>query len=438
MKWNRMRRTGDSGEQKVNWLAMAMHEYVTIDLAGFDDIRKQMDMIGLMPEDLQLLKAVKPLVEPYLDEVTEAFYATITRVESVNNIINTHSSVDRLRKTLRVHLEEMFDGNINGEYLNRRDRVAMAHIRIGLETKWYMGAFLALQQTLFNIIERQIPDTVQQAAIRGSISKMLNLEQQLVLDAYQKENLRVLEETYRRVKDEIKSKIALSTREAVQATEQIAQSLQLLTESSTQVSRSFKSTVNKSHETAEWAASGKEKLGDLALDMGRLGKTADELRSTFEDFLQSLESINRVVALVEGVADQTQLLALNAAIEAARAGEAGAGFQVVATEVRKLSENTKAGIGEIQGLIKQLGQKSAAAAANLRLANSQFHDTWTESTSTNEVFESIMASMQDNQQEIVLAERELSKLDSAFHEIGAAAQQVAATVDSLYEATKNL
>jgi len=438
MKWKWARQTGDSGGRQANWLAMAMKEHVTIDLAGFDDIRKQMNMIGLTMKDLQLLKAVKPLVEPHLDEVTEAFYSTITQVERVNQIIHTYSSVERLRETLRVHLSEMFDGNINGDYLHRRDRVAMAHIRIGLETKWYMGAFLALQQTMFNIVNRQVPDTEQRTAIRESISKVLNFEQQLVLEAYQKENMRLLEETYRRVKDEIKSKIALSTREAVQATEQIAQSLLLLTETSSQVSRSFVGTVGKSHQTAEWAASGKAKLGDLAQNMGRLGKTADDLRSTFEDFLQSLESINRVVALVESVADQTQLLALNAAIEAARAGEAGAGFQVVATEVRKLSENTKAGIGEIQALIKQLGQKSAAAAANLRLANAQFHDTWTESTSTNEVFERIMASMQDNQQEIVLAEQELIKLDSAFHEIGTAAQQVAATVDSLYEATKNM
>lgn len=425
-------------EKHVNWLALAEREQVTIDLAGHEDTVKQMGMIGLTAKDLKRLKAIKPIVEPYLDEVTKAFYDTIMQVDRVDQIIRQHSTVDRLRKTLRIHLEEMLDGKIDENYLQRRERVAKAHIRIGLETKWYMGAFQTLQQTLYDIINRQVHDSEQRAAIRETISKILNFEQQLVLEAYQDENMRLREETYQRVKEEIKARIAESSREAVQATEQIAKSLESLSESSNKVSQSFMTTANKAHQTFEWAAHGKEKLDGLSEDMRQLAKTADELRRNFEEFMQSLDSIKQVVTLVEQVADQTQLLALNAAIEAARAGEAGAGFQVVASEVRKLSENTKSGIGEIQQLVNRLGEKSYAAAACLRQANVQFQQTWSESASTNSVFDSIMESMKGNVQELDQVKAELTKLDAAFHEIGAAAQEVAATVDTLHETTKNL
>lgn len=102
--------------------------------------------------------------------------------------------------------------------------------------------------------------------------------------------------------------------------------------------------------TQAMLATAVEGVSALANDMEQASKAIGQVATRSED-------ISRILEVIRGIAEQTNLLALNAAIEAARAGEQGRGFAVVADEVRSLASKTRESTDEISQMISGLQQE---------------------------------------------------------------------------------
>lgn len=107
---------------------------------------------------------------------------------------------------------------------------------------------------------------------------------------------------------------------------------------------------------------GEQAMQGVVTSIEAIRREIESTASVIHALEDDSQRIGSVLAVIRGVADQTNLLALNAAIEAARAGEQGRGFAVVADEVRNLARRTAESTLEINAIIEAVQRRAGEAA----------------------------------------------------------------------------
>ncbi|MCE9852049.1 methyl-accepting chemotaxis protein [Shewanella chilikensis] len=228
-------------------------------------------------------------------------------------------------------------------------------------------------------------------------------------------------------------------------TEQTATAMNEMTATVSEVAQSTTAAADSAHSADASAANGDAIVQESIASMVALSAQIQGTAQVITHLANESQNIGRVLDVIKGIAEQTNLLALNAAIEAARAGEQGRGFAVVADEVRTLASRTHSSTQEIESMIATLQTGVQEAVTAMEQGITQVEQANSKANMAGEALKEIVVSVDSIAQlntHIATAAEEQSSvaedINRSIMAISDITQQSAQAANELTESVSNL
>ncbi len=443
---------------------------------------------GLTVEDLGVVAAFGDTLRDAIPTVVDEFYAAVMAAPELRAIIEKHSSVERQRPILTRYLGTLLHGRIDDGYLRSRRHVGAVHDRVDLDIPAVVAAYTQISRGFAEAVARD-GTPAEQRRFERAFQGLTRLDISLLADGLltsRKQTVdRLIEDASNRAAEagmfiaavgealEELAKGDLRARVEGEFESLYAELVGTYDEATTELNRTLLDVDRASHEvsaasreiesasqslataSAQSAASIEEVTHGLA-EVSRVsrrnaehardaGALAREARQSVEDGQQHVETLgdaieaikdsadktSKIVHAIDEIAFQTNLLALNAAVEAARAGEAGAGFTVVAEEVRALAMRSAEAAKSTAELIDDAVNNAVRGVAISAHVHGALEDIGARVQNVDEVMHRIV-------DDAVEQETVITQSEQALDQVNGATQRNAATTEETATAAAQL
>ncbi len=358
------------------------------------DRNDRLEFLGLNTQVRNALAQCTPVIEDALPGALRAFYDVIEGNTATRQFFRDDAHILSARDRQQAHWMSIVSGRYDSAYFESVRKIGLAHSRLGLEPRYYIGGYAHLASALLRAVA--VPQSEPWARFGARDSKLLArkldalvkaifLDMELAVSLYLEET----EASAARQRDAIAHEFELNVGQVVKTLQTVSDSIGTV---SSQVTQTVDATLERAVKAASGAENSAESVRSVAAaseqmqaatneiakrahaqtDIARQAETlAASATDDIDRLSQAAAQIGGVVTLIQQIAEQTNLLALNATIESARAGEAGKGFAVVAQEVKTLANQTARATDEIGGEISAIQSATHAVVE----AMAQIKDT---------------------------------------------------------------
>ncbi|EKV29819.1 Methyl-accepting chemotaxis protein [Caenispirillum salinarum AK4] len=334
------------------------------------EIDRQRHLMRVDEATRENLVATRPLVEPRLDAVLDAFYAFVQSDPDMAQLFASDEAMERARQAQKCHwLDTLFAGKWDSGYVDTVKRIGRAHVEHGVTPDYYLAGYAFFMDALIDIVlqaKRKRPQ--EAAAMLKAVNRSVFMDLTTVLHSYFDLEREKRQDAAAENAQDFETGVAVIADRLADSVQRMQASADSLHETAAHTSENAQS-VSDGAETAsanaDTVAAAAEELSasidEINRQMAQSTATSREAVEEAErtsgvvaDLSNMADKIGEVVRLINDIASQTNLLALNATIEAARAGEAGKGFAVVAGEVKALAQQTARATEDIDRQVASL------------------------------------------------------------------------------------
>ena len=296
-------------------------------IAFYQTANETKKLIKDNPEQVKRLEKVEKLAQQKLDELAETISLKRAGKEPELRALVISGKGKIFMDEIRDKLAEML--KLEDHLLLQRTKIAKQSEQLattisigGTVVAVVLGSFIVL--FIFDKIIRPINQSVNMI-VSSSTEIAATVEQQERTAAQQSNSV---------------NQTTIAMDELGAASQQSAKQAQAATESARQALKITEGGTLAVKETLEYMTILKENVGAIAQQILRLNEQTNQ--------------IGNISSVVTDLANQTNMLAINAAVEAVRAGENGKGFNVIATEIRKLADQSKKSAEKINNLVAEI------------------------------------------------------------------------------------
>tara|TARA_Y100001968_G_scaffold309637_1_gene329654 strand:- start:191 stop:1834 length:1644 start_codon:yes stop_codon:yes gene_type:complete len=198
-----------------------------------------------------------------------------------------------------------------------------------------------------------------------------------------------------------------------------------------QTSASMEEMGASASHNAENAATANRLAGEANSVAAEGGDVVEQVVATMREINDSSVQVSNIVAVIDGIAFQTNILALNASVEAARAGEQGRGFAVVANEVRNLAQRSADAAKEIKVLIETSVERIGQGTTLADRAGATMQQVVSAITNVSTIVEEMSSASREQNEAVRQASEAVTQIDETTQQNAALVEESAAAAESL-------
>lgn len=220
------------------------------------------------------------------------------------------------------------------------------------------------------------------------------------------------------------SEVATSSANQAQEIEKAAITITNMVDAVHHIANSTNEAFAKSRNASQVASVGEVVANDAIVQMEAINQSVSLSAEVVDKLGNSSRQISEIITVISGIAEQTNLLALNAAIEAARAGEQGRGFAVVASEVRKLAEQSQVAAYKIAEIIKEVQEETNTVIHTMKTGTRETAKGISIIKQTGKNFKDIVTVVEE-------LEHQIQIISNATGRVSTSREQIMTSVDTI-------